>query len=177
MKSKLIAINIPCKALCASKDFFSQLVGIDSSRALSTSIEAYHVGIADGVYLWLSAPFHENDVAPTLYFSVDDLAVATSEAAEAGCESVMDTMNVPLDLGTLGIYEESLRDMGVTEGMSDQWGRVQLMRDPSNTTFALCEIEPHSQIFFGVGNYANPSLGARLRADANRSLKLAAQLN
>jgi len=173
MKAKLIAISLPSKTMNATRAFFSSLLGFEPARALS-DVESYHVGVADGVYLWLSTPFWEGDTAPTVYFAVDDLEEASRAAAKAGGQVAHDRMSVEMAGRFLPAYEQTLREKGVTDPISNVWGKVQMMRIPGGCLIGLCEVEPHSQIFYGIGKYKNGQVEASIRADLQRASTLAA---
>jgi len=176
MKSQLIAVNIPCPALEKTKTFFNSLIGIDVVRALSSDVMSYHVGMADGVFLWLTAPLYDGDTSPTLYFGVDDLSKALADVKKTGGETVYHEIAVPIDSKTMSAYAKSLVEMGVADKLTDTWGRVQMVKEPGGVTIALCEVEPHSQIFFGLGKYRNHRLSAQLHTEAQRAKTLAAML-
>jgi hypothetical protein len=66
--------------------------------------------------------------------------------------------------------------MGVTESLTDQWGRVQLMKDPNGCAIALVEVQPHSQIFYGIGKYSDGRLTALLLRDHQVAVELGSAL-
>jgi predicted enzyme related to lactoylglutathione lyase len=176
MRARLIAINVPSKNLQAARVFYEALTGLTPARALSDGVESYHVVVGDGLYVWLSKPFDEKDDNVTAYFAVDDLDEAIDIISRAGGTKVWNEIPVPLSQVAKGAYATVLKEMGVQDQLTDEWGRVQLMKDPNGCVISLVEIQPHSQVFYGVGKYRNERLEAYMRRDQQTSLELAAKL-
>jgi predicted enzyme related to lactoylglutathione lyase len=176
MKARLIAVNFPTKNLDASCKLYEALTGLEAARALSDSVESYNFVAGNGVYVWLTKPFSEQDTDATAYFAVDDLDEAISVVTAAGGEKIWNEISVPISQTTKSAYAEALREMGVTESLTDQWGRVQLMKDPNGCAIALVEVQPHSQIFYGIGKYSDGRLTALLLRDHQVAVELGSAL-
>jgi predicted enzyme related to lactoylglutathione lyase len=172
MKARLIAVNFPTQNLQASGEFFQALIGLEPARALSDSVESYNIVAGNGVYVWLSKPFDANDTDATAYFAVDDLDEAISAVTGAGGQKIWNEIPVPISQSTRDAYADTLKMIGVTDDLTDQWGRVQLMKDPNGCAIALVEVEPHSQIFYGIGKYSDGRLNALLHRDHQLSVEL-----
>jgi predicted enzyme related to lactoylglutathione lyase len=165
MKAKLIAVNFPSQNIAATIKFFEALTGLPVARALSDSVESYQFVAGNGVYIWLSKPFDQHDTDATAYFAVDNLQQAVAAVTAAGGQAIWQEIPVATSQNTKAAYAATLKAMGVTDPLTDHWGKVQLMKDPHGCAIALAEVEPHSQIFFGIGKYTDERLNAFLRRD------------
>jgi len=177
MKARLIAVNFPSKNLAASSKFYEALTGLPAARALSDNVESYNIVAGNGVYVWLSKPFDEHDTDATAYFAVDDLEEAISSVTRAGGQKIWNEISVPISQTSKKGYAAALQAMGVTEDLTDEWGRVQLMKDPNGCAIALVEVQPHSQIFYGIGKYSDGRLTALLQRDHQLSVDLGKKLH
>jgi predicted enzyme related to lactoylglutathione lyase len=177
MKARLIAVNFPSKNLKASSKFYEALTGLPAARALSDTVESYNIVAGNGVYIWLSKPFNEQDTDATAYFAVDDLDEAISAVTGAGGQKIWNEISVPIAQSAKNAYGAALQAMGVTEDLTDEWGRVQLMKDPNGCAIALVEVQPHSQIFYGIGKYGDGRLNALLHRDHQISVDLGKKLH
>jgi len=176
MRARLIAVNFPSNNIKASSKLYEALTGLEAARALSDDVESYNFVAGNGVYIWLSKPFDEHDTDATAYFAVDDLDQAISAVTAAGGKKIFKEISVPISQSAKSAYAAALKGLGVTDKLTDQWGRVQLMKDPNGCAIALVEVQPHSQIFYGIGKYGDGRLNAFLQRDHQLSVELGRQI-
>jgi predicted enzyme related to lactoylglutathione lyase len=156
LKAAISLVSVPSDDAGKTADFYSKLLDIDLARTLEDT-ESYHTTISeDGIDLFTGPRRHSGD-SVMVYFHVDDLDAALTEAGGLGGKVVWGPQDITMSDKAFQAYEEAYKqEERGGPPPSKRITRAAVVQEPGGSSVGLLQVESHMHSHYKVGRHQKP---------------------